>query len=124
MWIGAKEISSELCRTLQQLATGLMFRPSIGEEESMFFVFPQPQPVAFYMKNVPFEIDAAYIDADGIITEIVRLKKMDPTPVPSKSKAIQYVLETAPGWFERNGIGVGALIRTSKRSLRETFDSR
>jgi uncharacterized membrane protein (UPF0127 family) len=121
LWVGAKEINAEMCLTLQQLATGLMFRPGIGEEEAMLFVFPEPQRTAFYMKNVSFDIDAAYIDPDGVITEIVRLKKMDETPVPAKSDSIQYVLETAPGWFERNGIKAGALVRSAKRSLREEF---
>ncbi len=121
LWVGPQEIEAEMCLTLQQLATGLMFRPGIGEDEAMLFVFPRPQRAAFYMKNVNFDIDAAYIDADGIITEIVRLKKLELEPVPSKSEAIQYVLETAPGWFERQGIGVGALVKSSRRSLREEF---
>jgi len=121
LWVGPKEIEAEMCLTLQQLATGLMFRPEIAENESMLFVFPVPQGAAFYMKNVSFDIDAAYIDADGLITEIVRLKKMDQTPVPSKSQVIQFVLETAPGWYERNGIGVGSLVKSSKRTLREEF---
>jgi uncharacterized membrane protein (UPF0127 family) len=73
------------------------------------------------MRNVTFDIDAAYIDSEGIIQEVVRLKKLDETPVPSKSENIQFVLETAPGWFERNGIKAGTLIRGTKRSLREEF---
>lgn len=121
LWVGPKEVEAEMCLTLQQLATGLMYRPGIKDELAMFFVFPEPQRAAFYMKNVGFDIDAAYIDADGIIQEIVRLKKMDITPVPSKSEAIQYVLETSLGWFERNGIKPGTMIKTSKRTLREEF---
>jgi len=121
LWVGIKETDAEMCLTRQQLATGLMYRPGISGNESMLFVFPKPQQVAFYMKNVGFEIDAAYIDAEGIIQQIVRLKKMDPTPVEAKSDQIQYVLETAPGWFEQNGISVGALVKSSKRTLAEEF---
>lgn len=121
LWIGSKEIDAEMCLTLSQVATGLMFRPGITNDESMLFVFPKPQQLAFYMKNVGFDIDAAYIDGGGVIQQIVRLKKMDETPVPSASNEIQFVLETAPGWFERNGIGVGALVKTPRRSLREEF---
>lgn len=121
LWVGSKEIDAEMCLTRTQLATGLMYRPGITNDESMLFVFPQPQQVAFYMKNVGFDIDAAYIDGSGVIQQIVRLRKMDETPVPSASSDIQFVLETAPGWFERNGIGAGALIKTPRRSLREEF---
>ena len=121
LWVGTKETDAEMCLTMQQLATGLMFRPGISGNDSMLFVFPKPQKVAFYMKNVGFDIDAAYIDADGIIQQIVRLKKMDATTIYANSDQIQYVLETAPGWFEQNGIGVGALVKSTKRSLPEEF---
>lgn len=121
LWVGAKEIDAEMCLTVQQIATGLMFRPSIADGESMLFVLPQPQQAHFYMRNVTFDIDAAYIDSEGVIQEVVRLKKLDETPAPSKSENIQFVLETAPGWFERNGIKPGTLIRSTKRSLREEF---
>lgn len=121
LWIGAKEVDAEMCLTRTQIATGLMFRPGIQGDECMLFVFPQAQSVAFYMKNVGFDIDAAYMDSKGVIQQIVRLKKQDVTPVPSTSNDIQFVLETAPGWFEKNGIGVGAVVKTPRRSLREEF---
>lgn len=121
LWIGAKEVDAEMCLTRTQIATGLMFRPGIRGDECMLFVFPQPQSVAFYMKNVGFDIDAAYMDSAGVIQQIVRLKKLDVTPVPSKSNDIQFVLETAPGWFEKNGIGAGTVVKTPRRSLREEF---
>lgn len=121
LWIGPKEIEAEMCLTRTQVATGLMFRPGIKEDESMLFVFPQPQQVSFYMKNVGFDIDAAYIDPAGVIQQIVRLKKMEETPVPASFNDVQFVLETAPGWFERNGIGVGSLVKSTRASLREEF---
>lgn len=121
LWVGAKEVDAEMCLTRTQIATGLMFRPGIQGDECMLFVFPQAQSVAFYMKNVGFDIDAAYMDSKGVIQQIVRLKKQDVTPVPSTSNDIQFVLETAPGWFEKNGIGVGAVVKTPRRSLREEF---
>ena len=37
---------------------------------------------------------------------------------------IQFVLETAPDWFTRNGIGAGTLIRTESGSLREVLGAR
>lgn len=121
LWVGPTEVEAELARTLTQIATGLMFRPSIGPEEAMLFVFGSAQPRAFYMKNVPFDIAVAYIDPEGVIQEIVQLKAQDRKPVPSKSDKIQYVLETAPDWFQRHGIGAGTLLRTDKGSFAETL---
>lgn len=121
LWVGPTEVEAELARTLTQIATGLMFRPSIGPEETMLFVFGSAQNRAFYMKNVPFDIAVAYIDSEGVIQEIVQLKAQDRKPVPSKSDKIQYVLETAPDWFQRHGVGPGTLIRTDKGSFADTL---
>ncbi len=118
LYVGAHEISSELCATVTQVATGLMWREGIGPEESMFFVFGTPQQRSFYMKNVPFPIAAGYIDSDGVLQEIVQLKAMDPTPVYSRSDRIQFVLETAPDWFERKGVAVGTLLATPDGPLK------
>jgi uncharacterized protein len=119
LWLGAKELNAELCTTVSQVATGLMFRESIGPEESMLFAFGRARERAFYMRNVPFDIDVAYIDPEGVIQEIVRLKARDERPVPSKSANIQFVLEVAPDYFTKNGLAVGTLIRLERGGLRE-----
>ena len=122
--IGPHQIESELCTTVTQIATGLMFRESLGTNDTMFFVFGIGQQRSFYMKNVKFPIAAGYIDSDGILREIVQMKAQDVTPVPSKSDKIQYVLETAPDWFERNHVAPGALVSTPAGDLRSTLARR
>jgi len=120
LMVGPKQLTAELCTTVTQVATGLMHRKAIGPDDAMFFAFGTRQQRSFYMKNVPFPIAVAYIDAEGVVDEIVHLKAMDMTPVPSKSANIQYVLETAPDWFERNGITQGALVTTIQGPLDTT----
>lgn len=119
--IGTKSMNAEVCTTLSQISTGLMFRPGIGTNDGMLFVFGAPNRRSFYMRNVDFDINAAYIDDEGVIQEIVTLKKRVEDPVPSASDRIQFVLETAPDWFTRNGVGVGTLIRTEQGGLKETL---
>jgi uncharacterized membrane protein (UPF0127 family) len=114
-------MNAEVCTTLSQISTGLMFRPGIGTNDGMLFVFGAPNRRSFYMRNVDFDIKAAYIDDEGVIQEIVTLKKRVEDPVPSASDRIQFVLETAPDWFTRNGVGVGTLIRTEQGGLKETL---
>ena len=114
-------MQAEVCLSLQQVATGLMFRDGIGPDEAMLFVFGGTDRRSFYMKNVPFDIAAAYIDAEGVVKEIVQLKKQELTPMPSQSAEIQFVLETAPDWFTRHGVGPGTLIRAESGGLREVF---
>lgn len=124
LWIGPTELEAEVCTTLPQVATGLMHRKGIGPNESMIFAFGTGEQRSFYMKNVSFDIAAAYIDTEGVVTEVVQLKKQVVDPVPSKSANIQFVLETAPDWFERNGIKAGTVIRTDSGSLRDVLGRR
>jgi uncharacterized membrane protein (UPF0127 family) len=119
LWLGAKEITAELCHTVPQIATGLMHRRGIGPEETMLFVFASEQRRAFYMRNVPFDIDVAYIDGEGVIREIVRLVARDEKGVPSKSDGIQFVLEAAPDFFTSNGLGPGTQVQTDQGPLRQ-----
>lgn len=121
LWIGQREIAPEVCVTVSQIATGLMHRTGIGPDETMLFVFGSPRERSFYMKNVPFDIDVAYIDSEGVIQEIVRLKANDAQGVPSKSSRIQFVLEAAPEYFTRNGFGPGTLIATERGGLAQVL---
>jgi uncharacterized membrane protein (UPF0127 family) len=121
LWIGSKEMAAEVCVSVTQISTGMMFRQSIGPNEGMLFVFGGTDRRSFYMKNVPIDIAAAYLDSEGVVQEIVQLKQQEVTPVPSQSANIQFVLETAPDWFARNGVGPGTLIRAERGSLREVF---
>lgn len=121
LWLGPHEISAEIARTTTQIATGMMFRESLGENEGMLFVFPQSSARSFYMKNTRVPLTCAYINSEGVIEEIHDMQPLDETPIPSESDAIQYVLEMNQGWFQRHGIQPGALLSTEKGSLRETF---
>jgi len=121
IWVGAKEVDAELALKPVEVATGMMHRKSIGPEDAMLFAFGTPQPVAFYNRNVHFDLGVAYCDPEGVIQEIVTLKAQDATPVPSRARNVQFVLEVAPDWFQRNGVGVGTMIRTPRGPLRDAF---
>jgi hypothetical protein len=121
LWLGAAEVEAEVCLTVQQVATGMMFRERIATNEAMLFVFRRPDQRAFYMRNVKIPIAAAYINSEGVIEEIVQLKAAEETPVPSKSANIQFVLETAPDFFERNALKPGTAVTTAQGPLRETL---
>ncbi len=121
LWLGAQELNAEVARTERQRSTGMMFRTGIGEDEAMLFVFPYPAPLAFWMKNVSIPLSCAYLNSEGVILELHDMKPHDETAIPAKSRETQFVIETAQGWFERNHVGVGTLVRTVRGSLRETF---
>jgi uncharacterized protein len=122
LWLGPEEISAELALTPVEQQTGMMFRTNVlGEKEGMLFPLPYTQQAAFWMKNCPVPLSAAYIDPDGVIQEIRVLQANNTNSVIAKSANIRYVLEMSEGWFERHHIGPGTLVRTERGSLQDTF---
>ena len=124
LWLGRQEIMAEIAAAPRELATGMMHRKEMGENEGMLFILPIPQQASFYMRNTTVPLSVAYIDTEGTILEIHDLQPLNEEPVPSKSERIHFVLETKQGWFDRNQVSIGNVIRTEYGTLRETFSRR
>ena len=121
VWLRDQELVAEIARESVQVATGMMFRTNMAENEAMIFVFPSAAPKNFYMRNCVVPLSAAYIAPDGSIAEIVDLQPGDEVGVQSQSDNIQFVLEVPQGWFQRHNVATGAVVRTEKGSLTDTF---
>ena len=121
VWLGSEELKTELALKPIEIATGMMFRTNLAENEAMLFVFNAPGPRNFYMRNCTVPLTAAYINPDGVIEEFAKLDAGDTNGVSSKSWNIQYVLELPQGWPDRHNVRTGAVVRTERGSLRETF---
>ena len=119
--MGSEEMIAEICREPVQIATGMMFRTKIAENEAMIFVFSNAEPRNFYMRNCLVPLSAAYIEPDGKIAEMIDLQPGDERGVQSRTSNIQFVLEVPQGWFKRHSITNGAVIRTERGSLMETL---
>ena len=124
LWVGTNQVSAEIASTLHQIQTGMMFRTNMAEMEGMLFVFPQPQQVAFYMKNTLIPLSCAYIDREGTILETFEMQPLNETANPSKSHEVQYVLEMKQGWFDRHGIKPGVVVSTERGTFPQTFRRR
>lgn len=121
VWLGSEELITEIASTQVQIATGMMFRTNMPENTAMIFLFAQPGPKNFYMRNCVVPLSAGYLEPDGTLAEIVKLQPGDEVGVQSKSSNIQFVLEVPQGWFERHNIRTGAVVRTERGSLPATF---
>ncbi|KXJ61275.1 MAG: hypothetical protein AXW14_02870 [Alteromonas sp. Nap_26] len=104
--IGDKLYEVEYAKTFQQRAQGLMFRKTLCEDCGMFFKFSSPKYAGMWMKNTFVPLDVAFIDRNGVITDI---KPLTPHSLESvgSSKEVLYALEMNQGWFAGNGIHVG-----------------
>ena len=121
IYLGAETLDTELALTEREIFTGMMFRTNMAENQAMIFVLPYPQRASFWMKNCFIPLSVAYIDPDGVIQEIHDLQPQNTNPVLSAAGNVQFALETPQGWFARHNVGTGAVVRTEKGSLQETF---
>jgi len=121
VWLGNEELIAEIARTQVEIATGMMFRTNMLENEAMLFVFPDAQQRSFYMRNCSVPLSAAYINPSGVIQQTIDMQPHDETGIPSDSDNIQFVLEVPQGWFERHNVKTGMVVRTERGSLLDTF---
>jgi len=108
--LGAHSLTAQIAADDASRERGLMSRTNLAENEAMVFVFPSPQPVAFWMKDTPTPLSIAYVGPSGRIFEIHDLKPFDETAVPSASQAVTYAIETPQGWFTKHGIIAGSTV--------------
>jgi uncharacterized membrane protein (UPF0127 family) len=124
VWLGAEELETELALTPREQQIGMMFRTNMAENTGMLFPLPVTDRASFWMKNCPLPLSAAYINPDGVIQEIHDFQPHNTNAVISVSDRIRFVLETPQGWFERHHVGAGAVVRTERGPLMETFFKR
>ncbi|MBV0911572.1 DUF192 domain-containing protein [Anianabacter salinae] len=90
---------------------GLMFVEEMARSRGMLFVFDQPQPVSFWMRNTLIPLDMIFVGADGVVRSVHE----NATPLDESSifggNDIQYVLEINGGLAQRLGIGPGSELR-------------
>ena len=103
---GMHLIQAQVAATPQERTIGLMFRKEMPTNEGMLFVFEQPAPQCFWMKNTLLPLTAAFVADDGTI---VNLADMQPQSLDSHCSArpVRYVLEMHQGWFDKRGIKAG-----------------
>lgn len=87
---------------------GMMYLEAkdLPENYGMLFVFPKPQPLAFWMKNTYVSLDLVFLDQDKKILNIERLVPHDLNPVPSKGFAL-YAIELSAGLVSKSKLVPG-----------------
>ncbi len=113
LYVKAKEIRVEVARTPEERAMGLMWRKHLGKDEGMLFLFEEEGYHSFWMKNTLIPLSIAFIDRKGKIVKITDMEPLTLTSHPP-SQPVLYALEMNQGWFSKNGIKTGDLMRFSK----------
>ena len=115
--IKAKTIVVELARRPDEQTRGLMFRRTLGEDEGMLFVYDSPRLLSFWMKNTRIQLSIAFVDGEGKITQIEKMRPYDSLDRYRSKVPVQYALEMNQDWFEENGIEVGDRVRSLNPKL-------
>ncbi|MEA5513013.1 DUF192 domain-containing protein [Nodularia sp. UHCC 0506] len=92
-------IQLEVARTPEQQAQGLMYRPTLPDNQGMLFPFPAAQPVRFWMKNVPVPLDMVFLQ-NGVVKYIQNSAPpctSEPCPTYGPNVPIDTVIELRSG---------------------------
>lgn len=103
---GMYNIVAQVARTPSEREKGLMFRTQMAAHEGMLFVFEEPQPQCFWMRNTLLPLSIAFIADDGTI---VNVEEMAPQTEAThcSAKPVRYALEMNKAWFSKRGLAAG-----------------
>lgn len=108
---GQAEFNVEIADTGELRARGLMHRESMPQRDGMLFVFDQPRPTAFWMRNTLIPLDMLFATRDGVVQRIhENAIPLDETLIPG-GPDIMYVLEINGGLSNLYGISEGTMLR-------------
>jgi len=107
--IGDFPVQVEIADTPFLRNRGLMNRDYLPQDHGMLFSFPKEGTQSFWMKNTLLPLSIAFIDRDGVIINIERMRPHDLDSVSSACD-VPYALEMNDGWFNKMGINPGSRV--------------
>ncbi len=113
--INGQKIRLEVAKTPEEQSIGLMNRTNLAPDRGMLFVFANPRPVRFWMKNTLIPLDMIFI-ANGVVKYISAATPpctADPCPSYGSDQniAIDRVIELRSGRAAQLQIKVGDRVK-------------
>ncbi|MTJ12021.1 DUF192 domain-containing protein [Anabaena sp. UHCC 0187] len=107
------KIQLEVAQTSEQQMMGLMYRPALPDNRGMLFVFPNPQPVKFWMKNVPVPLDMVFLHKGAVkyIQGSAPPCKKEPCSTYGPNVLIDQVIELRSGRAAELGLRKGDQVK-------------
>ena len=96
----------EVVSTDEQRALGLMHRKQLGANDGMLFIFDEPAYHSMWMKNTFIPLSVAFVDAQGVILNILDMEPHTENPNMSAGPSI-YAIEVNKGWFAAKKVKAG-----------------
>ena len=108
--VGSQSVRADIAHTEATRQIGLMFRPKMGKQDGMLFVFPEIAYHAMWMRNTLIPLSVAYMNERGVIVSIHEMQALTEA-VHQAAGPVRYALEMNEGWFGSNKINVGDTIK-------------
>ncbi len=109
--VNGVQLVADVASTGEQRGKGLAIKDTLAENESMLFVFPEPDDYRFWMKDMKFPIDIIWIDDDKEVVHIEHsLEPCAPVsfcPTYQPDRDALYVLETVAGFAQKYNVTDG-----------------
>jgi len=111
--VGSRQLTVEVALDSTHRSRGLMFRKRLQPDEGMLFAYPSEDTLSFWMKNTYAPLSIAFVRSDGWIIQIEDMEPLDLVTHRSRMRA-RYALEMPQGWFARNGVKEGDVVKISE----------
>ncbi len=122
--IQGKTIQLEVAHTVEQQATGLMFRTELAQDRGMVFLFNPPNPISFWMKNTLIPLDMVFARSGKVVylqRNAPPCKTLDcPTYGSGPKQLIDQVIELQAGTIDRLKLKVADPIKVEFKKAAKT----
>lgn len=99
--------------TPEEHREGFMGKPEPSSNEGLWFKYPEPRVLGFWMKNVPYDLDLVGLDDEHRVVQIIRLRANDEETKTFRVPC-RHALELRAGTCSKNGIGLGSVLEVAK----------
>jgi uncharacterized membrane protein (UPF0127 family) len=110
---GVKVISVEITETQEEKMKGLMYRPSLPDNQGMIFAYDPPREITMWMRNTYIPLDMVFIRPDGVIHRIEAWTRPFSEEIIASKGDVAACLELAGGAAERMGLKPGDRVEHS-----------
>jgi uncharacterized membrane protein (UPF0127 family) len=115
--MGGKEVTLEVASTNDKRLLGLMRRTALQPDHGMIFIYPEPHPLRFWMKDTWIPLSIAFVKEDGTIINIDEMRPgVTETPYMVEGKC-RFAIEMTTDWFKAHGIQAGDRIALTPEIL-------
>jgi uncharacterized protein len=108
---GEQHVKVEIARSEPEKQHGLMYRQKLEPGRGMIFLWPQPEPLKFWMKNTYIPLDMIFIGGDRHVVYVEENAEPLTTSTRGPDEDSQFVLEVPGGWARAHGVERGVAVK-------------